>query len=81
MPERVQVWTSSDGETYMLAKEIRNTVDPKEDGTIVHDVVAGFEDLRSRYVKVVGKSSGKLPAWHHAAGNDSFIFADEIVVE
>jgi hypothetical protein len=81
MPERVQVWTSSDGKDFALAKEIPNSVNPKEDGTIVRDVVAEFEGLRTRFVRVVGTYPGKLPAWHHAAGNDAFVFADEIVVE
>ena len=81
MPERVQVWTSSDGKEFALAKEIPNSVNPKEDGTITRDVAAEFEHLRTRFVRVVGKYPGKLPAWHHAAGNDAFIFADEIVVE
>jgi hypothetical protein len=43
--------------------------------------MAGFENLNTRYLKVVAKSTGPLPAWHHAAGGESFIFADEIVIE
>jgi hypothetical protein len=81
MPERVQLWTSSDGKDFALAREIRNSVDPREDGTIVRDVVAEFDDLQTRFVRVVARNPGKLPEWHHSAGNDAFIFADEIVVE
>jgi hexosaminidase len=81
MPERVQFWTSTDGKSYSLVKEILNSVDPREDGTIIRDVAADFQGLRARFVRVFGKYPGKLPAWHHAAGNDAFVFADEIVIQ
>jgi hexosaminidase len=81
MPERVQFWTSSDGKKYELSREIANTVDPKADGTVVRDVAADFKDLKARFIRVVCTYPGILPEWHHAAGNESFIFADEIVVE
>jgi hexosaminidase len=81
MPERVQFWTSADGKSYSLVKEILNSVDPREDGTIIRDVAADFQGLTARFVRVFGKYPGKLPAWHHAAGNDAFVFADEIVIQ
>ncbi len=81
MPERVQFWASEDGGAYSLVQEVVNTVDPKQEGTVVRDVVAEFGSFKTRFVKVIAKTPGKLPAWHHAAGNDAFIFADEIVVE
>jgi hexosaminidase len=81
MPERVQFWTSPDGKTYSLAKEILNTVDPKEEGMIIRDVGADFQGLKARFVRVLCKYPGNLPAWHHSAGNAAFIFADEIVID
>ncbi len=81
MPAKIEIWISDDGEKFTLARELPNTIDPRADGTIVHDFTAEFGHLSTRFVKVIAKSPGKLPAWHHAAGGDAFIFADEIVVE
>ena len=81
MPERVQVWTSKDGRDYSLRSEVLNTIDPKQEGATVHDFVSTFKDLKAQYIRIVAKNPGRLPAWHHAAGNESFIFADEIIVE
>jgi hypothetical protein len=81
MPAQVQIWTSDDGVKFTLAKEILNTIDPREERTIVHDFTSNFSDFMARCVQVIAKNPGKLPAWHHAAGNDSYIFADEIIVE
>ena len=81
MPERVQIFVSNEPDRFVLAKEILNTVDPKEDGAIIKDFSASFPQLVTRYVRIVGKNPGKLPSWHQSAGSDSYIFADEIIVE
>jgi hexosaminidase len=81
MPERVVLWASEDGMSFDLVRSIPNTVDPREEGTIIHDVVFEPGVITARFLKVTAHSPGKLPAWHHAAGNDSYMFADEIVVE
>lgn len=81
MPSRVQFWTSADGREYALAGEAVCTVDPKEEGTVVRDLTAGFTGVKARFIKVIAKNPGPLPAWHHAAGGESFMFTDEIVVE
>jgi hypothetical protein len=65
----------------VLSKEIMNTVDPREDGPVLKDFSTSFTGLVTRYVKIIAKNPGKLPAWHQSAGNNSYIFADEIIVE
>jgi predicted alpha-1,2-mannosidase len=35
----------------------------------------------TRYIKIKAKNYGKLPEWHPGAGDPSFIFIDEIVIE
>jgi hypothetical protein len=81
MPERVQIYAGDDPDKLVLAKEILNSVDPKEDGAIILDFSASFPQLTTRYIRVVAKNPGKLPSWHQSAGSDSYIFADEIIVE
>ncbi len=81
LPAKVELYASDDGTNFNLIKEIPNSVDPKAEGTIIHNFKADFTNTSLRYLKVICKYPGDLPSWHHAAGNPSFIFADEIVVE
>jgi hexosaminidase len=81
MPSKVQLYSSDDGISFALLKEIENNVDPKKEGAIISNFKADFNNVSLRYLKVICKYPGDLPAWHHAAGNQAFIFADEIVVE
>ncbi len=81
MPERLQVWTSNDSSNFVLSGELPNMVDPKDDVVIVHDFRIPFANLTTRYLKIVARNPGKLPSWHQSAGRDSYLFADEIIVE
>ena len=81
MPSKVQLYASNDGLSFNLIKTIENSVDPKQEGAIISNFRAEFSNTSMRYLKVICVSQGILPKWHHAAGNESFIFADEIVVE
>lgn len=81
LPSGVSIYSSLDGKNFTLQKTIDHTVPMDAKGQFTHTFMAGFENLNTRYLKVVAKSTGPLPAWHHAAGGESFIFADEIVIE
>ena len=37
--------------------------------------------LDAKYLKIFAKNYGKLPSWHEAAGAESWLFIDEIIVE
>lgn len=81
MPAKVMVYSSDDGINYTLLKEIPNAADPKAEGAVIANFSSTFSNTSARYLKIVAVSQGDLPKWHHAAGNKSFIFADEIVIE
>jgi hypothetical protein len=81
LPANVSIYSSVDGKNFTLQKTIGHSVPMDAKGLFTHTFMAGFENLNTRYLKVVAKSIGPLPAWHHAAGGESFIFADEIVIE
>jgi hypothetical protein len=40
-----------------------------------------FSPLKARYIKVKAKSMKTPPYWHHATGQPSWIFADEVLVD
>jgi len=35
----------------------------------------------ARYVKLIAQNYGKLPAWHLSAGENAYIFVDEIGIK
>ncbi len=80
MPKEVKILFSDDGKIFHEAGDIKNTIDPKQQGTIIHRFAATFDSAKTRYIQVIGVYPGPLPSWHQAAGSPSFMFADEIIV-
>ena len=80
-PRIVEIYTSADGENYKLARQ--HILEPyfRLSGNRVNPVAVHGLDINTRYMRVVAKNPGKLPDWHPAKGNDSYLFVDEIVVE
>jgi len=50
-------------------------------GTIIEDIVANFENLSARYIRLHAKNIKTLPDWHPGAGEKAWIFVDEVIVE
>jgi len=61
--------------------ETENFLSIKDDRTQIKNLLAKFAPQNARYVKVIARQFGKLPAWHLGAGGSSHIFLDEIGVK
>ena len=82
MPTRVEYYVSSDNVNFTLVGTVQNTIDPKEDQTIIKAYT--FQSpvaIKAKYVKVKAYNYGKLPDWHQGVGGDAFIFIDDITIK
>lgn len=82
-PKKIDIYVKNNlDEKYRLVTTIANTISAKEKGHLKHTFTANFDNLSTRYIKIVAQYYGKLPAWHHAGSTyDSMIFADEIIIK
>ena len=82
MPTEVQFFGSNDAKTYVPITTIQNTLVKADDYTVqVFDFSKRLEKkVTYRYIKIIAKNAGKLPAWHIGSGGESFIFTDELIL-
>lgn len=81
-PTAVEFYISNDGKTYTLLANIPCDVSPKDTKAARKQfVISSSEKHKSRYVKVVAKNLGVCPPWHRGAGDEAWLFADEIIIE
>jgi hypothetical protein len=80
LPVRVEYCLSEDGEIWITAAELKNSVDERTDGMFIHPFHAKFKPVRARFIKVIAENMKVCPDWHKGAGGPSWIFADEIIV-
>jgi uncharacterized membrane protein len=81
-PKSLEVFVS-DSENHGFQRIWKQTINREKDFTAnsIERYVADIPETQGRYLKVVVKNFGKLPEWHPAAGNFSWLFVDEILVK
>ena len=81
MPKRVWFEGSEDGVSYRSLGSATHDISDRDYSAITRDLVVTFAPTRVRYLRVTVERYGRLPDWHPGAGNESWFFADEIVIE
>jgi len=80
-PKLMEVYVSEDGQNFNKISTVKNEIPAGVTKGLVQKIEVQFEAIQTRYVKVIAKNYGSLPDWHQSAGNDSWLFIDEIIVE
>jgi hexosaminidase len=81
LPLNVEISLSKDGINYIDKKVIKNDIPEKDMDIILKDFTADFSPQTVRYIKVKAESIKKCPPWHTGAGQNAWLFIDEIEVE
>lgn len=80
-PTAVQVFVSADGENYSPAINAKLKYAPEEESMNKAQRVTVTVDVNRtdvRYVRLVAKNMGRIPAWHKAKGLRPWIMVDEV---
>lgn len=81
LPQHVDFYVSEDGINWQLVSKVTHDVSDHNLKPQIHKFsYSPTQHLKARFVKVVVKSYGKLPAWHNGAGNNAWVFIDEFIV-
>jgi hexosaminidase len=79
-PQSMSVQTSKDGKTWKTVGTTKPTVAVTEMTPQLSTLAVTFPPTKAQFVRVIARTFGKLPAWHPGAGNEAFIFCDEIEI-
>jgi hexosaminidase len=80
-PKKVDFFVSPDGVRFTKVGEAVNDVDPLSGEPKLKDFAASFIPVTTGYVKVVAYNLGKVPKGFQGAGENVWMFFDEIAVE
>jgi hexosaminidase len=81
LPSKVEASISEDGKTFTNTVVKDNMDDQKSSEIYAKDFPLNFGNAKARYIKFKAVGLKQCPAWHPYAGNKSWLFIDEIVVE
>jgi len=80
-PTEVSFELSTDGTNFAEKKVVTQSFPSDQYGAFTQDHTGSWGGQDARYVRVRAKSFGTCPDWHLGAGGDTWLFADEIVIE
>ena len=79
MPVYAEFFVSEDGIKYTSVGKVNNTVADNDLNVSIKDFIIELnKKTKCLYIKVSAKNYGKIPSWHPGAGEDAYIFTDEI---
>jgi len=77
MPQSVEYSISDDGKDFMRVAVVKNSINEKDEGTVIRDFTARIGNRKARYIRIQAHNRGICPAWHPGAGKKAWIFVDE----
>lgn len=80
MPEKVEFFVSTDGKNYKSIGVVENEIPQDAEDAVIQE----FEirkNMKARYVRMVATTIGTCPDWHVGAGEPSWVFCDEIIID
>ena len=81
MPKEVSVALSTDGKQFTPFATVKDILSVDDKQPQVKQVLLQAAPVQARYVRIIARQHGQMPAWHEGAGGDTHIFCDEVVVE
>ena len=79
-PQKIEIWGGDDPKKLKLLHQQT----PEQPTMLQPANLRGFEckfaPVTVKYIKVVGITVGKLPAWHPGKGDKAWIFTDEVLI-
>ena len=81
MPTKVEFEVSNDNVSWRKVAEIKPDVAPEDMKEQFKDYKTAISPVKARFIRVKATNFGKIPAWHPGAGDNAFIFVDEIFIE
>jgi hypothetical protein len=78
-PKQVDFEISDDGKTFQPLTTVQNKISMEERGPVMQELGVDV-NVKTRFVKIIAKTGGVLPAWHESAGQPTHIFIDEVIV-
>ena len=81
VPSYISIMSSKDSINWKIIKSVDSIVEIRKRGKFISSVSFDSLETDAKYLKIFAKNYGKLPSWHEAAGAESWLFIDEIIVE
>lgn len=79
-PSSIEIWGGNDPKKMKLLGTVKPTQPTMVQPSSLRGFECKFDPSTVKYIKIVGNTVGKLPAWHPGKGDKGWLFVDEVMV-
>jgi predicted alpha-1,2-mannosidase len=80
LPREIVVEVSEDGREFREVARATHDVPDDTSEVVVRDLVADFDPVEARWVRITARGYGTIPDWHPGRGHPAWIFTDEVLI-
>jgi len=81
LPKAIRIYISDNGKTFSKVASLENPFQVNIESAAIHDLNIDMENRNARYLKIIAENYGRLPQWHSGAGEQAWLFTDEIIIQ
>ncbi len=81
LPSKITIEGSQDGEQFELINEKKINGNSPDSSPLIKEVKIPLTNFQHKLLKITIHNYGTLPDWHNGAGDKSWLFCDEIVID
>jgi putative alpha-1,2-mannosidase len=81
MPTLIEFEVSDDNVNFKKVADIKTDIVPTDMESKIRDYTQTITPVTVRFVRIHAYNLGKIPSWHPGAGDEAFIFVDEVIIE
>ncbi len=81
LPVDISVSLSKDGSSFDTPIVVSHDIPLEKRGAFIHGFEFEIPRAEARYIKIEARNIKSCPAWHNGAGQPSWVFIDEVLVD
>ena len=81
LPKAVRVYVSDNGKTFSRVASFDKPFQMNMEKQAISELDVEMGGKKIRYLKVIAENYGQLPEWHSGAGQQAWLFTDEIIIQ
>ena len=81
LPKSISIFTSDNGRKFTEISSDENMFEVDHDNIEIKELQIELDPIQTEYIKIQIGNYGQLPAWHSGAGENAWLFTDEVIIE
>jgi type I phosphodiesterase/nucleotide pyrophosphatase len=81
LPKSIRIFSFENGKSFTENSYVKNQFDIDNENIVIKELKVELQPVETQFIKIIVENYGILPEWHSGAGENAWLFTDEIIIE